>query len=249
MIANGWNPLRSQSECVIPGLRSYFHCFEDLVDDFTQFVKHYGDRYPQLPIVLMGASLGGALVVRVSQNCPQIPSALITLAPMLSLDRVSREGCNPVLAPISQVLNYIVPTWAIVTHQRNMKFPYLQDELDLDPLVYKNMTRVRPACEFLSVCKVAQQNLSKVSQLERRGSRMLQDSCSGRSRLTQNGFPDDSFVDPVGSELLIEHTSSKVKELKWINDMWHNLIQEPGNEHVLDTCVEFIKKNAGHTMG
>ena len=50
-------------------------------------------------------------------------------------------------------------------------------------------------------------------------------------------------VDPVSSELLVEYSSSKTKEVYWIQHMWHNLIQEPGNEDVLKKCIGFIKDN------
>eukprot|EP00958_Prasinococcus_capsulatus_P002396 scaffold207_cov409-Prasinococcus_capsulatus_cf.AAC.101 len=50
-------------------------------------------------------------------------------------------------------------------------------------------------------------------------------------------------VDPESSELLIEKASSSVKRLIWKNNMWHQIMQEPGNEEVLPEVIDFISAN------
>lgn len=55
----------------------------------------------------------------------------VLLAPMLSLERVSRELVNRILRPISSLMNIVAPTLAIVKVTENTMFPKLQEEFNV----------------------------------------------------------------------------------------------------------------------
>lgn len=55
----------------------------------------------------------------------------VLLAPMLSLERVSRELVNRILRPISSLMNIIAPTLAIVKVTENTMYPQLQEEFNI----------------------------------------------------------------------------------------------------------------------
>jgi hypothetical protein len=57
--------------------------------------------------------------------------------------------------------------------------------------------------------------------------------------------PQDTFVDPDSSKLLFSHSSSRDKQLVLVNSMWHILVHEPGNERILDMCIEWMARRAG----
>jgi len=215
-----------RSEGLKPQLRSYFESVEDIVDDFIQVVKHFSQQHPGVPVVLLGQSLGGCIAVRAAEKAPKLATVLIALAPMLSLKGLSRQGCNPILIPVSRLLNMVGPTWPLGTHQKNTKFPTLQQEVDGDPLCYHEKTRVRSGIACLNACKMVQAELHKVE-------------CAVITFQSKA----DTQVDPDSSELLIEKASSSVKRLIWKNNMWHQIMQEPGNEEVLPEVIDFISAN------
>ena len=45
---------------------------------------------------------------------------------MLSLERVSRQGLNPYLRPVANLLSRLVPTAAIVATDKNTLYPNIQ---------------------------------------------------------------------------------------------------------------------------
>jgi hypothetical protein len=55
------------------------------------------------------------------------PAGLVLLAPMLSLERVSKQGANRVLRPVADLLSHLLPRAAIVATDKNTMFPALQD--------------------------------------------------------------------------------------------------------------------------
>ena len=64
---------------------------------------------PCLPIVPAPACRGASL-----------------LAPMLSLEKVSRKGINPYIRPIANLLSWLAPTAAIVATEKNVLYPDIQ---------------------------------------------------------------------------------------------------------------------------
>ena len=48
------------------------------------------------------------------------------MAPMLSLEKVSRKGINPIIRPLANLLSWLVPTAAIVATERNTLYHDIQ---------------------------------------------------------------------------------------------------------------------------
>ena len=60
-----------------------------------------------------------------SHSCPRGRGAVL-LAPMLSLEKVSRKGLNPYIRPLAKLLSALVPSAAIVATERNTLYPAIQ---------------------------------------------------------------------------------------------------------------------------
>ncbi len=54
-------------------------------------------------------------------------AGLVLLAPMLSLERLSKKGANKVLRPVADVLSWLAPTAPLVATERNTMYPELQE--------------------------------------------------------------------------------------------------------------------------
>src|SRR5690606_2550545 len=66
-----------------PGMRVYIKDADTIVADLEAVRKQIADEYPDLPLVLMGHSLGGMCAVRYAQLHQEHLSAIVLSAPVL----------------------------------------------------------------------------------------------------------------------------------------------------------------------
>ncbi|KAK9820098.1 hypothetical protein WJX72_006113 [[Myrmecia] bisecta] len=210
-------------------LRCYIDSFDDHVQDVIQFARSLHDTsvpgFQKLPMFIMGCSLGGCITVNVMRQAGNLFKGAILLAPMLSLERVSQQGLNPYLRPIASLISLLFPAWPIVVTDKNTMYPELQQEWDEDPLCWHGKTRARVAAEYL---------------------RITEDVCANMKSFT---FPylafhseNDTMCDCDGSKKLYAESQAKDKTLRHVNQMWHVIVKEDGNDKVLQEIVEWINK-------
>ncbi|KAL4858716.1 Protein Hikeshi [Chlorella vulgaris] len=153
------------------GLRFFIERFEDYVADVLQLARVVRDEalgvtgFGRLPVFICGISLGGCIAfnaVLADQAAGEgLIQGTVLMAPMLSLEKVSRKGLNPYLRPIANLLSKLVPTAAIVATERNTLYPNIQAQWDADPLVSHSNTRVRNASEYLRITEASMQRLEE----------------------------------------------------------------------------------------
>jgi acylglycerol lipase len=147
------------------GLRFYVESFDDYVDDVIQLALEVhgqpspSSRVPEAflgcPIFVGGVSMGGCISFYAAQRRPDVFRGMVLLAPMLSLERVSRKGLNPYLKPLANVASWLVPTAAILATDKNTVYPEIQKLWDGDPLVSHIKTRIRNGHEYMRVTSSA----------------------------------------------------------------------------------------------
>ncbi|CAD7696290.1 unnamed protein product [Ostreobium quekettii] len=156
---------------------------------------------------------------------PSLFKGAVLLAPMLSLEKIAKKGLNPYLKPIASLLSWAVPALPVAENGKNTKFPAIQEAFDKDPGTWTQMTRARVANEYLRV----------TSELTKLFPSMEFPFLCIHSK-------EDTFTDPEGSALMHEKAQSKDKTLHLIDDMWHFLMHEPGNEKVQEIVLEWLKQ-------
>jgi len=155
-------------------LRFYVESFDDYVDDVLQLAGLLCSKgaatdlslpagFSSLPTFISGISLGGCIAFNATNRRPDLFCGAAFLAPMLSLERVSRRGLNPYMRPVAALLNYVVPTAAVVATDRNTMHPDIQLMWDEDPLTLAGKTRVRNANEYLRATEAAMAQLDQVN--------------------------------------------------------------------------------------
>lgn len=227
----------------LKSLRFYVESFDDYVNDVLQLsaaIPAAGgntnedddatlvpEGFAGLPLFLSGISLGGCIAFTAASRRPDLFCGVLLLAPMLSLERVSRQGLNPYLRPIATMLSRMVPTAAIVATDRNTLYPDIQEMWDKDELTAHGKTRVRNANEYLRATEAAGR---------------LMDSAE---------FPfivfhseNDTMCDPDGSKQLYLKAKSQDKTLRLVNQMWHVLVKESGNEAICSEMMEWMLARA-----
>lgn len=205
------------------GLRFYVESFDDYVDDVIQYAEMIVNSHPTEKIFIAGISLGGCIALHCVLKRKDLFNGMVLLAPMLSLERVSRKGLNPYLRPIGRFLSWCTPTLALLATDKNTVHPEIQTLWDADPLVSHMNTRVRNADEYLRVTAQVMTQLNRVDW-----------------PFLVFHSEVDTMCDPDGSKLLYTTSTSKDKTLRLVNSMWHVLVKEPGNDTVCRDIIDWL---------
>lgn len=116
----------------VNGLKSYFESFEDVINDDLAFIAKLpelgGAAFTDLPIFPFAVSMGGARAVKMMFRNQALFKGALFYAPMLSLERVSKQGLNPYLKPLVSFFNMIGPQWRLAKAAKNTVYPDLQEE-------------------------------------------------------------------------------------------------------------------------
>ncbi|WIA30766.1 hypothetical protein OEZ86_000826 [Tetradesmus obliquus] len=218
------------------GLLGYVEDHQLWVDDLLSFTRSLQDSsssssqlraFAGLPTYLLGSSLGGNLAVHAALREPLRYAGLLLLAPMISLEKLKRKGLNPILLKVAALLNWVIPTWPIVHTNKNNLFPDLQEDWDTNPVTYHYNTRVRMGVECNRMCDTV---LREMHQL----------ACP----LLVVHSIKDNMTDPDGSKMLVQAAASTDKTLHLVDNMWHVLTKEPGNQQLLQQCIAWLTKRA-----
>jgi len=148
-----------------PGTRGLLPSAEDVVEDCVSVVTYAKEnalssceKKQDLPLFLVGSSMGGALALRVSKQLPSSDvTGVIMLAPMLSLKVSSLEQTA------LKSLAWIAPTLAVIpssatNSEKQYRDPERRAEADADTLTYKGKLR----CQSAHTCVELAQSMKKV---------------------------------------------------------------------------------------
>ena len=209
------------------GCRFYVESFDDYVEDVIQYARMVKKEMVadgvRVKMFIAGISLGGCIALNCVLRDKELFNGMILLAPMLSLERVTRKFPNGYLLPLAGLVSYLMPSLAIVATDKNNVHPDIQELWDEDPLTMHISTRVRNAYEYINACS------RTMAQLEDIDIPFL----VFHSEI-------DTMCDPDGSKALYMKSSAKDKALRLVNSMWHVLVKEEGNREILKEIAEWI---------
>lgn len=120
------------------GLRGHVQSWANFRDDLNAFLNYVKDQEAEVPVFLLGHSLGGLISLEYSMHHPEALKGIIAISPPLSFTRYS-----PVKAKVLQVLSLIKPDFKTI--QRPDYAKLTRDEeivksLARDPLRHEQMT-------------------------------------------------------------------------------------------------------------
>jgi len=216
------------------GKRCYFERIENLVTDFSHFVRLARKEVGfEVPSFMLGMSMGGFVVVNAAINDDTLADGVVLLAPMLSLNKLASKGINRVLLPLLTFISMFVPTLPMAETAVNTKFPNSQREVELDPLTWPSgikRTRARVAAEYWLGTQRIQKRMHEMN--------IPFIAFHGR---------EDPMTDPESSAMLHRLAACSDKSLQWVDNVFHDLMHEkPISDEVCSSIADWmIARTAG----
>lgn len=208
------------------GLRGYIARFELHLKDLTRVLDTVRTAAGRVPVFLFGHSAGGAIVTRyVLTRAPKVQGVLLSGA-ALKLG----EDISPFLQRIAGLAGALLPKVKTIKLDSASvsRDPEVVAAYDADPLVYHGATYARYGAELIKTTKAIQRDME-----EFRAPVLIMHG--GADRLTE----------PEGSRQLYRRASSKDKSLKMYEGLYHELVNEPEQETVMQDMLNWMQRRLG----
>jgi len=148
-----------------PGTRGLLTGVDDLIEDGVAVAKHAKkDCGEDLPLYLVGSSMGGAIALAVANRLPETVKGVIMLAPMLSLNVGSTArtalgalSCMPLINNMP-----LIPSSA-TTPDQQYRDAERREECENDTMTYKGNMRPQSANTCVSFTDYIQTTFDKVT--------------------------------------------------------------------------------------
>ncbi|KAK3002255.1 hypothetical protein RJ639_020893 [Escallonia herrerae] len=216
------------------GLEGYIPNFDDLVTDCSDHFTSICERKENTKKlrILMGESMGGAMVLLIHRKKPEYWDGGVLVAPMCKIADDLRP--HPLTISVLTKLTRFIPTWKIVPTQDiiDLAFrdPEVKKEIRSNPYCYKGRPRLLTGFQLLTVSMDLEKRLQEVTM----------------PFLIVHGG-DDKVTDPAVSRLLYETASSSDKTFKLYPGMWHALCfgELPENtDKVFSDIIDWLDQKA-----
>lgn len=205
------------------GLTAYIRRMDDILVDVDTVIKHFDISNKTF---LMGHSLGGLIATRYTliRNQNQF-KGLITSGAALAID----PELSPILQMLAPILGVILPK--LKTEKLDIstltRSPEVLKAYESDPMVYREGTRARTGAELLKCIK---QTRSILNQL-------------AIPLLAMHGSEDRTTM-PEGTKKLYQDAVSSDKQLKIYEGLFHELVNEPERDQVIQDICTWISERS-----
>lgn len=190
------------------------------LDEIDQLLQHCTERYPNLPIVMYGHSMGGNLVLSymIERSYPGIKSTVVT-GPWI---RLTKEPAGIIKSTVKLARKFFPST--TVGQKIGTYISRVKEEVDKynnDPLVHGKMS-FSLGDEMFNSCK-----------------RLEAFSGSFPTPLLAEHAGDDQITDPEATKAFVKRLTSPV-DLKIWEGLYHEVHNESIREQVYDYTIDWI---------
>ncbi|MGH3898660.1 MAG: lysophospholipase [Pseudonocardiaceae bacterium] len=204
-----------------------------IVADLDGFVRFATERHPDLPVFMVGHSLGGLIALQYATEPGTLLDGLVLSGPLVEVTVGST-----LLRRLAGVLSALVPDVGVaaVNAQEISRDPAVVRSYREDPLVYLGKVKARTGAEILAATLSLPTRLSRLSV----------------PLLIVHGS-DDLICAPAGSTMVHDRVSSPDKTVRRYQDLYHELFNEPERDEVLTDLVHWLNQHlpraATHSAG
>ncbi|XP_023791106.1 monoglyceride lipase isoform X1 [Cyanistes caeruleus] len=184
---------------------SDFHVF---IRDSLQHIDLMKKEHPELPVLILGHSMGGAISILTASERPSEFSGMLLISPLVV---ASPEVATPIKVFAAKVLNFVLPNLSLGSIDpsaisRNKKE---MESYTSDPLVYHGGMKVSFVIQLMNAIARIERALPKLTL----------------PILVLHGS-SDKLCDIRGSYLLMDTVQSQDKTLKVYEEAYHALHKE-----------------------
>lgn len=204
-----------------PGKRGHIDRFEEFDSAAMQLHDRIKEAAGDLPIYLVGHSMGGLIASHLLLNHQSLFAAAV-----LSGAAIKSPQTPPAFqVAILRFLSFITPKLGVMTLDASgiSKDPEVVDVYMKDPLVNKGKLSARMAAELFGAMDLAQTRAAEITL-----------------PLCLLHGSNDVMTAPEGSELLHERISSENKKLTIYPGLFHEIFNEPEHEQVFADMIAWL---------
>jgi alpha-beta hydrolase superfamily lysophospholipase len=204
------------------GKRVYLRDMSEYTGDFATLVDIAATDYPGLPRIVLGHSMGGAIVFAYGVEHPDDYIAMVLSGPAVD----ARTATSPVMAVLGKYVGRLTPGLPAQELDANFvsRDPAVVAAYNADPLVHHGKLPAGVGRALLLV-----------------GETMPQRAHALTAPLLVVHGAEDRLVPVVGSERLVDCVSSQDVHLKVYPELYHEVFNEPERDRVLGDVVAWIE--------
>jgi lysophospholipase len=200
--------------------------FDDYIADLHRFVEHCAAEWGELPVVMLGHSMGGLVASVYALEHERELTALILSAPAV----MPPKNVPAVTIAIAKLLSAVAPNAPTVQLPLHLvsRDPAVVDAYNSDPLVYRGKVRARVGAEMLRAMKRVGAEIGRL----RLPVLLVQGTADG-------------IVDPGAARHLSERISAPDVTLTEYPGLFHEIFNEPERDQVLDDVITWLDARIG----
>ena len=204
-----------------PGRRAVIERFGDLVADSLSMRDRVAALHPDLPMVLMGASMGGVIAVRSAQRDPRGLAGVVLIAPALAV----RGGGRPLLRMLAGVVAAVAPFAPVAKLELAAlsRDRAIADAYAADPLNHHGGIPARTAVELIAAATAA-----------------LNDAPNWQLPTLIVHGDADRIAGPDGAERFASAASAADITLRLVPGAYHEPFNDPGGDLLIDDVATWI---------
>ena len=204
------------------GDREYVEIFEDFTDNLMVYYNMVKVWQKDKPIFILGHSMGGLIAPYYLIKYQDHFDGAVISAPFVKIgDNISKTTVF-----LGKVLSGIMPKAGVQALDPSgiSSDPAVVDDYINDPLVFHGKTTARLAAELLRAIQYVNENFEKITL---------------PFIVIQGG--DDVLIPPESAQILYDKTSSKDKDIKVYEGLYHEVFNEPERGMVLKDVEDWLE--------
>ncbi len=205
------------------GVLADIESMEKILEDIRKLYKNASRKFPDLPLFLLGHSMGGLLALLYAQRYQQELKGMILTGVLAKLP----ADTSPFLIRISGLAARLLPRLPVekFDYTKVSRDPKVIQRMEEDPLYYKGKVRTRTGFEIIRGIEKA---IDGVEELK-------------LPLLILHGG-DDANVDPEASELVFRKAAGRDKTKEIFPGLRHEILNEPEKQEILELICDWIEQ-------
>ncbi len=207
------------------GFRGYLKSFSLVYNDLLQFIHLLKQKYPNIPVYLMGESMGALVVLNFAVRYPSELDGLIVLAPGLRLKIL--KSLKP-LTPLAFLLKFFPlkkPVIKIPSDFDNPSYEAAFNEFDMNDLLHLNPVSISLLANLINLVGTTLSNIKVKIQKP-----IL--ICQGTG---------DKMLNFIGAKDLFDQINFPDKTLKFYKGANHSLLMDQNSKKIYQNIYEWLK--------